>query len=221
MTYDYRTDPGYYPPAEGYGPAVYIRRDQGRADRGPEYLPIPLRPDNDNGLRAAELAIDRKALSDLERLREINMGIAERAADLDGLEEAVAQQRIRACQVSSRLLVPLIKQIQLLAKDIAQRELKRGAVADFYKSQAVKVVEGVLFGMDQEFYDQKFGDWMPFSYPDQWIKFSSVLSKVLAANGLIYGKNPDVYRRLMEETPPLERLPDPRLSKPPPPVYAT
>ncbi|MCC6574012.1 MAG: hypothetical protein IT462_09485, partial [Planctomycetes bacterium] len=42
-------------------------------------------------------------------------------------------------------------------------------------------------------------------FPDQWLMFCGVMTRVLAANGLIHAKHADVYRRLMEETPGVER----------------
>ena len=49
-----------------------------------------------------------------------------------------------------------------------------------------------------------FGAWMPFRFPDQWLMFCSVMQRVLAANGLIHSSHPEIYRRLLEETPPVD-----------------
>src|SRR5687767_15479286 len=45
---------------------------------------------------------------------------------------------------------------------------------------------------------------MPFRFPDQWLSFCGIMTRVLAANGLIHSKYADVYRKLLDETPPVD-----------------
>jgi hypothetical protein len=86
----------------------------------------------------------------------------------------------------------------------ADRAVETDERRAFMENRAVAVVLHTLLAMDQKFIDVGFGAWMPFRYPDQWLLFCNLLQKVLAANGLIHAKNPDTYRRLLEETPPVE-----------------
>lgn len=74
----------------------------------------------------------------------------------------------------------------------------------FYWDRAHAVVAATLLSLDKEFREVGFGSWMPFRYPDQWLMFCGLLRKVLAANGLIHAKDPEQYRRLLEETEPVE-----------------
>jgi hypothetical protein len=82
----------------------------------------------------------------------------------------------------------------------------------FIQDRAVGLVNGSLLAMDQEFSELGFGAWMPFRFPDQWLAFCALLQRILAANGLIHSANAEVYRRLLEETPPVtqEELRTPR-----------
>jgi hypothetical protein len=75
---------------------------------------------------------------------------------------------------------------------------------DFMEDRAVALVHGLLLHLDKHYRDLGFGAWMPFRWPDQWLSFCGLLSRVLAANGLIHAKHADTYRRLLDETPPVE-----------------
>jgi hypothetical protein len=74
----------------------------------------------------------------------------------------------------------------------------------FMQDRAHAVIYGLLLHLDEQFKEVGFGSWMPFRFPDQWLSFCGVLRRVLAANGLIHSKYADVYRKLLDETPPVE-----------------
>jgi hypothetical protein len=74
----------------------------------------------------------------------------------------------------------------------------------FLENRAIGVVFGTLLHLDEQFQQLGFGSWMPFRFPDQWLAFCGVLRRVLAANGLIHSEHADTYRKLLDETPPVE-----------------
>jgi hypothetical protein len=74
----------------------------------------------------------------------------------------------------------------------------------FLEDRAVAVVKQTLLALDDRFIRVGFGAWMPFRYADQWLMFCGVMSRVLAANGLVHSENPEAYRKILEETPPVE-----------------
>jgi hypothetical protein len=74
---------------------------------------------------------------------------------------------------------------------------------DLYQDKGVSVVTDTLVSMGKTFGDLGFGYWMPFRYPDQWLMFGGLLQRVLAAHGLVPSGNAAIYRKLMEETPPI------------------
>ena len=110
----------------------------------------------------------------------------------------LAERAARALPKISAARVAVLRQIAKLAAVMDTR-------AAFLHDRAHAVVADTLFAMDEAFEQVGFGSWMPFRYPDQWLIFTGLLSRVLAANGLIGAKNAAVYRRLLEETPPVER----------------
>lgn len=111
---------------------------------------------------------------------------------------------LRLAESASRSVVRNVKTWREIMIEGAARAAELDQRRAFMESRAVGVVLNTLLGMEQKFIDVGFGAWMPFRFPDQWLMFCGVMQKVLAANGLIHAKNPDVYRRLLEETPPVE-----------------
>lgn len=85
--------------------------------------------------------------------------------------------------------------------DMATQKDKRQL---FLEDRAHAVIASLLMHLDEEFEEVGFGGWMPFRFPDQWLMFCGIMKKVLAANGLIHSKHADTYRRLLDETPPVE-----------------
>ena len=77
----------------------------------------------------------------------------------------------------------------------------------FLQDRAVHVVLDMCFHMDEQFREVGFGNWMPFRYPDQWLMFCGVMQRVLAAHGLIKSQvDPEVWRKLLDETPPISSI---------------
>ncbi len=79
----------------------------------------------------------------------------------------------------------------------------------FLEDRAVAVVHDLMLYLDDKFADVGFGGWMPFRWPDQWLMFCGLMRKVLAANGLVYAKHAETYRKLLEDddTPEIELPP--------------
>lgn len=74
----------------------------------------------------------------------------------------------------------------------------------FLQDRAHAVVYQLLLHLDEEFREVGFGSWMPFRFPDQWLSFCGIMQRVLAANGLVHSEHAEVYRRLLDETPPVD-----------------
>jgi hypothetical protein len=83
----------------------------------------------------------------------------------------------------------------------AEAELK--LKQEFYLDRAVSIVTDTLNSMDEKFGKLGFGHWMPFRYIDQWLMFTGILNRVLAAHGLIPSGNAAIYRKLLDETDPI------------------
>jgi hypothetical protein len=83
----------------------------------------------------------------------------------------------------------------------AEAELKRKQ--EFYLDRAVSIVTDTLNSMDEKFGKLGFGHWMPFRYIDQWLMFTGILNRVLAAHGLMPSGNAAVYRKLLDDTDPI------------------
>lgn len=110
-------------------------------------------------------------------------------------------QALRLGQYSAREL----PKVAMLRRQVMQESANRACEKDireaFIWDRAHAVVANTLLALDKQFTEVGFGSWMPFRFPDQWLMFCGVMRRVLAANGLIHTKDPDVYRRLLEETP--------------------
>ena len=81
----------------------------------------------------------------------------------------------------------------------AEAELK--LKQEFYLDKAVSIITDTLNSMDEKFGKLGFGNWMPFRFLDQWFMFSGILNRVLSAHGLMPAGNPQIYRKLLEDTP--------------------
>ncbi|MCB9935623.1 MAG: hypothetical protein H6840_08005 [Planctomycetes bacterium] len=104
----------------------------------------------------------------------------------------------------ARLLVTASGKRAELAHKLVDRALGMDIRRSFLQDRAIGVVYATLLSLDEQFRDVGFGSWMPFRFPDQWLSFCGIMRRVLAANGLIHSKHADVYRRLLDETPPVE-----------------
>jgi hypothetical protein len=74
---------------------------------------------------------------------------------------------------------------------------------EFYFDRAFCVVNDMLNSMDTAYKQLGFGQWMPFRFPDQWLMFTGILNRVLAAHGLMPSGNAAVYRKLLDNTDPI------------------
>ena len=111
---------------------------------------------------------------------------------------------LRLAQSSARAMKDVVLARRDLLREAASSCLENDLRAAFMEDRAHAVVHATLLALDEKFQEVGFGSWMPFRFPDQWLMFCGVLRRVLAANGLIHSQDPDVYRRLLEETPPVE-----------------
>lgn len=102
---------------------------------------------------------------------------------------------------AAKLLVAVSAARAEFVRGLLERASARDKREEFMEDRAVAVVKETLLALDEQFEDVGFGSWMPFRYPDQWLMFCGVMLRVLAANNLIHAKDPDVYRRLLQETP--------------------
>ena len=91
-----------------------------------------------------------------------------------------------------------------IAHKLVEQALTLDTRKSFLQNRAVAVVYATLLHLDETFREIGFGSWMPFRFPDQWLAFCGVMRRVLAANGLIHSEHADVYRKLLDETPPVE-----------------
>ncbi len=119
---------------------------------------------------------------------------------------------LRAAQLLAEHGPKLVKIEEKYCNLNADAELRKS----FLEDRAVCVVLDVYTKMDQEFVDLGFGNWMPFRYFDQMVAFVGILQRVLAARGLIKSDtDPDVYRRLLDETPPISPVSESYYCAPP------
>jgi len=179
----------------------------------PDYKPIPIIWEEEERTEKP-LQDDVNALllkSDISTLAYLNRGMSFcsdvvslahgglKGTDLpEGLDLAKALSLgLSACR---ELRLTSVKHREITHEAIERarsKEIRRA----FLEDRAHAVVANTLLAMDEKFEEVGLGAWMPFRFPDQWLMFCGVLRRVLAANGLIHAKNPDVYRRLLEETP--------------------
>jgi len=112
-------------------------------------------------------------------------------------------QRINLGFMAVKLLPKIAEQRADVAHKITERAGKLNIRDKFMQNRAIAVVYGLLLYLDEEWKKLGFGAWMPFRWPDQWLSFCGLLNRVLAANGLIYARNAETYRKLLDETPPV------------------
>ena len=105
---------------------------------------------------------------------------------------------------SARLLLSASAKRAEIAHRLVERSLALDIRRAFLQDRAVAVVYATLLHLDDQFSKLGFGSWMPLRFPDQWLAFCGVMRRVLAANGLIHSEHADVYRKLLDETPPVE-----------------
>lgn len=159
-------------------------------------------------LQAVRQQIDTKAETDLNEVIEYNQLMMRRSKALveggDAPKDVKAETCLRIGAGCARSLPRAIEQRRKLQHTIADRAVELDVRRGFMEDRAHAVVANTLLELDESFREVGFGSWMPFRYPDQWLMFCGLLQRVLAANGLIHSTDPDVYRRLLDETPPVE-----------------
>jgi hypothetical protein len=105
---------------------------------------------------------------------------------------------------AGKLLVAIGPKRTKLALELIDMATRLETKHSFYWDRAHGVIFQTLLYLDEQYTDLGFGAWMPFRFPDQWLSFCGVLTRVLAANGLIHSKNAETYRKLLDDTPPVE-----------------
>jgi hypothetical protein len=152
-----------------------------------------------------------EALDDLCQLRDFHRQMIQAGLDVlnGGTREGLKPEHVlRFAQASARSLPNVIERRRKIAAECAEVACRKDIRARFLEDRAHAVVHNTLLHLSEEFRDAGFASFMPFRYPDQWLMFCGVMRRVLAANGLIHAKDPDVYRRLLEETPYVETAPE-------------
>ena len=117
------------------------------------------------------------------------------------------EQAIMIGERGSKLLIDASARRAELAHKLVAIALQLDTRKSFLQDRAVAVVYATLLHMEETFREVGFGSWMPFRYPDQWLAFCGIMRRVLAANGLIHSENAETYRKLLDETPPVEGEP--------------
>ena len=120
------------------------------------------------------------------------------------------EQAIMIGERGSKLLIDASARRAELAHKLVAIALQLDTRKSFLQDRAVAVVYATLLHMEETFREVGFGSWMPFRYPDQWLAFCGIMRRVLAANGLIHSENAETYRKLLDETPPVEGEPHDR-----------
>ncbi|MEZ5993327.1 MAG: hypothetical protein R3E76_13395 [Planctomycetota bacterium] len=115
-----------------------------------------------------------------------------------------AAQVMTLAERAAKLMPVLSEQRAAVAHKLIDDSKAVDMKTSFMWDRAHAVVAATLLHMDESFDKLGFGAWMPFRFPDQWLMFCSVMQRVLAANGLIHSSHPEIYRRLLEETPPVD-----------------
>ena len=121
-----------------------------------------------------------------------------------GSDDLKLSQLIALGQQGAKLVASVAEQRAAIAHKLVEQSSKLDIRHSFMQDRAVAVIYTLMLHLDKEFQEMGFGAWMPFRWPDQWIGFCGVLTRVLAANGLIHGKHAETYRKLLDETPPVE-----------------
>lgn len=208
-------EPFCMPPDDPVSAAVEFRRQEALMERvkNPgKHLPPPLRAPENATLQQELDAIDTAELADLTELKDLNFRIVRRAdARLEAgkLDEKTRHALVREMQLSSNQLRRLIPECARAARLVANARHRGNLKRDFFRDRALKVIEDVFGDLDKKYEADGFGCWMPFAYPDQWMIFHQTMRKVLAANGLLYAKNAEHFKRFLEETPIVSRNPKP------------
>lgn len=119
---------------------------------------------------------------------------------------AVALAVIAMAQRSGRELARISPELLKLDTELPQEEADAALKSEIYLDRAISIVTDTMTAMDTAYGELGFGNWMPFRFFDQWIIFCGLFQRILAANGLMHSDNPECYRRIIDETPPITPL---------------
>ncbi|MCB9893518.1 MAG: hypothetical protein H6839_03615 [Planctomycetes bacterium] len=114
------------------------------------------------------------------------------------------EQAVAIGERGSKLLIVASSKRAAIAHALVEVALRLDTRKSFMQNRAIAVVYATLLHLDDSFQEVGFGAWMPFRFPDQWLAFCGIMRRVLAANGLIHSKHAEIYRKLLDETPPVE-----------------
>jgi hypothetical protein len=127
-----------------------------------------------------------------------------RPVDPDVIASIKPEAGLVMAERGCRLLLAASPVRAAIARELIAMAMELETKQSFLWDRAHGLVCGTLLHMDEHWEEMGFGSWMPFRYPDQWLSFCGIMTRILAANGLIHAKHADVYRRLLDETPPVE-----------------
>jgi hypothetical protein len=165
------------------------------------------------------LQYDMHALRDIELASSLlrkQVRITHHALDTGELPEGMTMNQCMTVGLAaSRQLVRNAELTRQIAHEAGVRANESDVRRAFMYDRAHAVVANTLLALDDQFAELGFGSWMPFRYPDQWLMFCGVMRRILAANGLLTVDDPDVYRRLLTETPYVRAAEDEGPNEPP------
>ena len=90
-------------------------------------------------------------------------------------------QAILIGERGSKLLMNASAKRTEIAHKLVDLALKLDTRKSFMQDRAIAVIYATLLHLDKSFSEIGFGSWMPFRFPDQWLSFCGVMTRVLAA----------------------------------------
>ncbi|MEZ5993731.1 MAG: hypothetical protein R3E76_15465 [Planctomycetota bacterium] len=169
---------------------------------GIEIPPPPQKLDDEKVRQAIELG--KRHEEAMQAVRGDNRKPSTRQTREIAFADLNAAQVMTLAERAAKLMPVLSEQRAAVAHKLIDDSKAVDMKTSFMWDRAHAVVAATLLHMDESFDKLGFGAWMPFRFPDQWLMFCSVMQRVLAANGLIHSSRPEIYRRLLEETPPVD-----------------
>ncbi|MEZ5991064.1 MAG: hypothetical protein R3E76_01745 [Planctomycetota bacterium] len=167
-----------------------------------EIPPPPQKLDDEKVRQAIELG--KRHEEAMQAVRGDNRKPSTRQTREIAFADLNAAQVMTLAERAAKLMPVLSEQRAAVAHKLIDDSKAVDMKTSFMWDRAHAVVAATLLHMDESFDKLGFGAWMPFRFPDQWLMFCSVMQRVLAANGLIHSSHPEIYRRLLEETPPVD-----------------
>ena len=112
---------------------------------------------------------------------------------------------MRCGATGASMLTKFTAERMKIVRELMVATRKSNRKLEFFGDRAHAIVRGAMLELDHAFLDVGFGGWMPFRFPDQYLIFTSVMRKILAANGLICPKGPNHWMKFIKETPEVPR----------------